>query len=55
MSKPKFKVIINDVENDMEWMRTMEEKHRERISKKEELTRSRNQKMVELINEAILL
>ena len=47
MNKPKFKMIINDVENYMEWMRIMEGKHRERISKKGKLTRSRNQKMVE--------
>ena len=47
MSKPKFKVIINNLENGMEWIRNMEEKLEEKISKKGELTRRKNQKIVE--------
>lgn len=47
MSKPKLKVIINYLENAMEWIRNMEVKLEEKISKKGELTRRRNQKMVE--------
>lgn len=47
MSNPKVKVIINNLENAMEWMRNMEVKLEETISKKGELTRRRNQKMVE--------